>query len=45
MVPLPSEKMMAYPISKNISQRNTPKNIPETHLAQEHEEVSFDEFM
>ena len=45
MIPFPSERMMAYPISKNISQRNTPKNIPETHLAQQYEEVSMDEFL
>ncbi len=45
MVPFPSERMMAYPISKNISQRNTPKNIPETLLAQEYEEVSMYEFL
>ena len=45
MVPFPSDRMMAYPISKNISQRNTPKNIPETHLAQEYEEVSMNEFL
>lgn len=45
MVPFPSERMMAYPISKNISQRGTPKNIPETHLAQEYEEVNMNEFL
>jgi putative SOS response-associated peptidase YedK len=45
MIPFPSNQMMAYPISKNISKRGIEKNIPETLLAQEYEEVSFDEFM
>lgn len=45
MVPFPSERMKAHPISKNISQRGTEKNIPETLLAQEYEEVAMDEFM
>ena len=45
MVPFPTERMMAYPISKNISQRGTEKNIPDTLVAQEYEEVAFDEFL
>ena len=45
MVPFPTERMMAYPISKNISQRGTEKNIPETLVAQEYDEVGFDEFL
>lgn len=45
MVPFPAERMMAYPISKNISQRGTEKNIPETLVAKEYEEVGFDEFL
>jgi len=45
MVPFPTELMMAYPISKSISQRNIEKNVPQTLVAQEYEEVSFDEFL
>ena len=44
MVPFPTERMMAYPISKNISQRNVEKNIPDTLISQQYEEVKMDEF-
>lgn len=45
MVPFPTERMMAYPISKNISQRSIEKDVPQTLVAQEYEEVNFDEFL
>lgn len=45
MVPFSSEKMIAYPVSKLVSQQKVVKNCPEISVPQEYAEVQFNEFL
>ncbi len=45
MVPYPTDRMMAYPVSKLVSQQKLEKDIPEITQGEEYNEVVFDEFL
>lgn len=45
MQPFPADRMIAYPVSKLVSQQKVERNVPEVVQPEEYSEVSVDEFL